>query len=49
MESEVNSLDSDQLIIANWIINQRRSMFIFGLVEAGKSKVLQVFMLYRNE
>ena len=48
MESEVKSLDSDQTIIANWIINQRRSMFIFGPVEAGKSKVLQVIMLYQN-
>jgi hypothetical protein len=42
MESEVNSLDSDQLIITNWIINQRRSVFIFGPAGAGKSKVLQV-------
>ena len=42
MESEVKSLDSDQTIITNWIINQRRSVFIFGPAGAGKSKVLQV-------
>ena len=42
MESEVKSLDPDQTIITNWIINQRRSVFIFGLAGAGKSKVLQV-------
>jgi hypothetical protein len=42
MEQEVTSLDTDQIRIANWILNQQSSVFIFGPAGSGKSKVLQI-------
>jgi len=42
MEQEVTSLDTDQIRIANWILNRQSSVFIFGPAGSGKSKVLQI-------
>ena len=42
MEQEVTSLDTDQIRIANWVLNRQSSVFIFGPAGSGKSKVLQI-------
>jgi hypothetical protein len=42
MEQEVTSLDTDQIRIANWILDRQSSVFIFGPAGSGKSKVLQI-------